>query len=487
MAGLSRRRFLRAIGVGAAAMAMPRLALSAETTPAAAQRPNILLINVDDLGWSDVACFGSKFYETPNIDRLCAQGMKFTNAYASAAICSPTRAAMLTGRYPARLGLTDWIRFLNGAADEAVKAGKNPTEYVAEPGRKLACPPNPYWMELDEVTLAEVLKTEGYATAHIGKWHLGPKGHHPDDQGFAVNLGGCDYGDPPSYFDPWNAPPGKDNGEDTRKGIPTLRPRKEGEYLTDREADEADAFIRANRDKPFFLNLWHYAVHMPIEGKPEVVAKYEAKEKTTWQKGAKYAAMIESVDDSVGKVMKTLDELKLSGRTIVIFTSDNGGMGKNLPLRANKGTAYEGGIRVPMIIRFDGVVKPGSVCDTPTSSIDLMPTLCEVAGAKLPAGRAIDGESLMPLARQSGSLKRDTLYWHYPHYRNKQAPYSIIRQGDWKLIKSYEGKEFQLFNLKSDMAETTDLADKEPARVKAMDALLSNWLKDVGAKLPRPA
>jgi arylsulfatase A-like enzyme len=279
---------------------------------------------------------------------------------------------------------------------------------------------------------------------------------------------------------------GQGPGQRHAQGIPTLKPRKEGEYLTDREADEAEAFIRASKGKPFFLNLWHYAVHMPIQGKSDKVAKYEAKDKPTFQKNAKYAAMIESVDDAVGKVMKVLDELKLTERTIVIFTSDNGGLGKNLPLRAGKGSPYEGGIRVPMIVRWPGVVRAGATCDVPNISCDLMPTICEAAGAKLPADRAIDGVSLVPLLRQSGQLKREALFWHFPHYRNKQAPYSIVRQGDWKLIKSYEGKSLQLFNLKDDLAEANDLADKQADKAKELEGLLATWLKDVGAKLPRP-
>ena len=260
---MNRRDFLKSLGLGVAALSVPGLVASGSKSQTG--RPNIILINVDDLGWTDVACFGSRYYETPNIDRLAAQGMKFTNAYAACAVCSPTRAAIMTGRYPARLGLTDWIRFNAPQVRSAAKELKHPEEYVGE-NKPMLCPPNPYWMDLDEITIAELLKSAGYTTCHIGKWHLGPQGWFPDSQGFDLNIGGCEYGQPPSYFDPYSRA-----NDPNRRNIPTLPPRKAGEYLTDREGDEAARFIREHADAPFFLNMWHYAVHTPLQARKDMV------------------------------------------------------------------------------------------------------------------------------------------------------------------------------------------------------------------------
>lgn len=268
----SRRKFLKTAGLGMAVISAAPV-FGAES----GKKTNVILINVDDLGWTDVACFGSKYYETPNIDKLCTQGMKFTNAYAACAVCSPTRAAIMTGRYPARIGITDWIR--SGFQGGKIIDGKNPTGHVK--GKDLLCPENHMFLEHEDVTIAEVLKPVGYTTCHIGKWHLGPEPWYPETQGFDFNLGGCDYGQPPSYFDPY-----KNN---KCLSIPTLPPRKEGEYLTDREAEEAVGFITKHKDKPFFLNMCHYAVHTPIQAKPELKEKYENKPNTTAQKNAAYA------------------------------------------------------------------------------------------------------------------------------------------------------------------------------------------------------
>jgi len=445
-----------------------------------ARRPlNFVLILVDDLGWTDLACFGSRYYETPHTDRLAEEGMRFTNAYASCAVCSPTRASVLTGRYPTRHGITDWIRarFQGG---KIPPDKKNPEGYEGGRDRKLLCPKNHLWMELDEVTIAEALAPAGYVSCHIGKWHLGTEDWWPDKQGFDYNIGGCDFGQPPSYFDPYC---------NKRQGcIPTLKPRKKGEYLTDRESDEAIRFIRNNRNRPFFLYMAHYAVHTPLQGKKDLVEKYRGK-KPTKQKNPVYAAMVESVDRSTGRIMKTLDELGLRENTVVIFTSDNGGLlgpTNNSPLRAGKGYPYEGGIRVPLIVRWPGVVRPGTVCDVPVSSIDYFPTILEAAGVKPPQDRAIDGESIIPLLAQSGTLGRESLFWHFPHYRGRVVPYSIIRKGDWKLIKRYEGRKYELYNLKDDLSEQHDLSDRMPQKVERLDKELAVWLKDTGAKLPKP-
>ena len=459
----------------------------AVTAPVCAEsKPlNVVLVLVDDLGWMDLGCQGSKYYETPHIDQLAKDGMRFTNGYAACAVCSPTRAAVQTGRYPGRLFVTDWIRSrFQGGTIPADKINPCLKPESAWRGSKVLCPPNALWMESDEITIAEVLKSAGYKTCYIGKWHLGTDPWYPERQGFDENYGGCDYGQPPSYFDPFNQPNNKRH-ESLRKGIHNLPSRKRGEYLSDREASEAVAFIRRNKDAPFFLQLSNYAVHTPIQAKADVAAKYEKKPKGG-QKNAKYAAMVESVDDAVGAIMRTLDELKLAERTLFIFTSDNGGLSNvtsNKPLRSGKGYAYEGGIRVPLIVKWPGVAKPGSTSNVPVTSIDLFPTIVKAAGQKLLADREIDGLDLQPVLRGSGKLDRTAIYWHFPHYRHPPGPYSIIRDGDWKLIKWYEGP-MSLFNLKDDLGEQNDLAKSKPDRVKELDAKLMAHLKEIGAKIP---
>ncbi len=463
-------------------------ATAQETRPSDAM-PNVIIVLVDDLGWTDLGCYGSEYYETPNIDRLARRGLRFTNGYAACAVCSPTRAAVLTGRYPARTGVTDWIRAkFQGGTDDPQQA---PTEYVGGPRRQLLCPPNPFWLEHNEVTLAEILHDAGYRTCHIGKWHLGGEPWSPITQGFELNIGGCDYGQPPTYFDPYFR---------QRQGlIPTLPPRKTGEFLTDREGDEAVNFITAYKDQPFFLYLAHYAVHTPIQGKPDVVARYQQKPKTN-QKNATYAALVESVDDSVGKVMATLEELELTDNTLVIFTSDNGGLigpTDNAPLRSGKGFPYEGGIRVPFIVHMPGAVKAGE-SDVPVCSVDLLPTVAAAAGiqleqalGKLAGGTPpkIDGIDLTPtFSGDENVVNRNApLFWHFPHYRTAQSgPYSIVRDGDWKLIKWYEGPRLELFNLKDDLSEERDVAESHPDRVRELSVLLDAHLRETNAKLPAP-
>ena len=445
---------------------------------------NFIIILVDDLGWTDLACYGSRYYETPNIDRLAAGGMRFTNAYAACAVCSPTRAAVMTGRYPARIGVTDWIRPWYDSIRKKYPPGNSPG-YVGDSTNKLLCPRNPYWMELDELTLAEALKPAGYTTCHIGKWHLGDKEWFPDKQGFDKNIGGCDLGAPPSYFDPYY--------KEKKGAIPTLKPRKEGEYLTDRESDEAVRFIRQNKDNPFFLYLAHYAVHAPIQAKDSISAKYKLKQ-TTNQRNPTYAAMIQSVDESVGRITSTLDNLGLTENTVIIFASDNGGLSTilrldgptdNSPLRSGKGYPYEGGIRVPLIIRWKNIIKAGTLSDEPVNSIDYFPTILSIAGLDLPGDRVIDGMNLLPILTKSGHLDREALFWHFPHYRYRDVvPYSIIRAGEWKLIKRYEGKAFELYNLNDDIEEKFDLSEKMKDKVNNLDLKLTDWLKSAGAKMP---
>lgn len=439
-------------------------------------QPNVVLILVDDMGWMDLSCQGSDYFRTPHIDELATQGMRFTDAYAACAVCSPTRAAVMTGRWPARLGVTDWIRarFQRGGIGTPEK---NPTEYVGGPRRKLLCPPNPYWMEHEELTIAEMLKPIGYATCHVGKWHLGDPEWFPPSQGFDLNVAGCDIGQPPSYFDPYTHPRYSFDGR--------MQPREKGEFLTHREADECEQFIVANKDKPFFLYYCPYAVHTPIQAIPEVAAKYKRDDKK--DVNAKYAAMVESVDDAVGQIMKTLEDNGLDERTLVIFTSDNGGLQgptDNTPLRSGKGYAYEGGIRVPLIVRWPGIVPAGSISKEPVTSVDYWPTIAEATGQKIT--EQIDGRSLLSLLKSGGtvSLDREMIHWHFPHYRHDPGPYSIIRAGDWKLIRWYAGGH-ELYNLADDLGEKHDLAAEKPDLVRKLDVLLGAELDRIGARIPR--
>ena len=425
------------------------------------QKLNFIFVLVDDFGWTDLGVQGSTFYQTPNIDRLAREGMRFTQAYSACTVCSPTRAAALTGKYPARLRITDWIKG------------------HFRPNAKLKVPDWTMHLPLEEITIAEALKRGGYATASIGKWHLGGPEFYPDKQGFDENIGGCDKGQPPSYFSPY--------------GIPTLADGPKGEFLSDRLTDEALNFIARNKSKPFFIYLPHYAVHTPLAGKPEVIAKYERKaDPKNPQHNAKYAALVESVDDSMGRIRQKLEEIGIADNTVIIFTSDNGGLvlnnvTSNLPLRVGKGSAYEGGVRVPLFIKWPGVTQPGSTCDTPVITPDFYPTILKMAGLAIENKRSVDGESLVPLLKQNGTLRRTAIYWHYPHYHQGGAtPYSAIRQGDWKLLEFFEDNRVELYNLREDIGEQDDLAAKVPSRANALRKQLHAWRKQVGAQLPSP-
>ncbi len=477
-----------------AGSAVMMTACSSQASQTKHRAPNIVMITVDDLGWTDAHCYGSEYYETPNVDRLASQGMRFTNYYAACALCSPTRASMMTGRYPARVGITDWIRAGFQPGGEIPPDGQNPSGYEKAEGKDwpYLTPKNPLWMELDEVTIAEVLKKAGYTTCHIGKWHLGPKGYYPTDQGFDYNIGGCDYGEPPSYFDPYHRAPMPEYDYDTIPNIPTLPNRKTGEYLTDRESWEAVNFIKNHKDEPFFLNLCHYAVHVPLQAKDSLVQKYREKPKTN-QKNPVYAAMVENVDISLGKVMAALDSLGLTDNTILIYTSDNGGLAKdgttsNLPLRSGKAFPYEGGIRIPLIVRWPGHVEPASVSHEQLSSIDIFPTLCDVANTAVPDSLTIDGKDFVPVLTGQGEFKpHEALIWHYPHYRiwDNTIPYSIILKGDWKLIRWYGDKPLELYNLKEDIGEKNNLAGKRPEKAKELEDELMQRLVAMNAKLPK--
>jgi arylsulfatase A-like enzyme len=448
-----------------------RLALStvllvvAAPISAVGQPPNVIVILIDDMGWTDLGCYGSTFYETPNIDRLGASGMRLTSGYSACTVCSPTRAAVLTGKYPARLHITDWI-----PGHERPYAKLKPPDWTQH-------------LPHEETTIAEIFKAAGYVTAHIGKWHLGNEAYWPTTHGFDHNIGGNHRGQPPSYFFPYE-----------RDGIklPGLNFGSRQEYLTDRLTDEALTFITANKNKPFLLYLPHYTVHTPLQARPELIKKYEAKARTDApQKNPTYAAMIESLDEGIGRVTTRLETLKLIDNTIIVFTSDNGGLissTTNLGLRAGKGSAYEGGVRVPLIVSYPPRIKPGSRSDVPAMSIDLLPTLVDLCALPQEESRPKwDGISIAPVLTQSGAVKREALYWHYPHYHPGAAtPYSAVRAGDWRLIEWFEDDRIELYNLKDDPTEKTDLASSRTDKRDELLAMLHNWRKDVGAQMPMP-
>lgn len=443
---------------------------------------NVIVVLVDDLGWMDLSVQGSDFYKTPHIDRLAATGARFTDGYAACAVCSPTRAALMTGRHPHRLGITDWIRaeFQLGG-----RQGPNSDEPgYHDAGLNYLTPINNSFLPHKELTVAELVKSKGYATCFIGKWHLGGKGYLPTDQGFDENFGGWDYGQPPSYFDPYT-------NKRLSEGIPTLKPREKGEYLTDREADEAVGFIKRNQDKPFFLYLSHYTVHTPIQAKQSITEKYIPLKDGKGQDNATYASMLESLDDSMGRLLKTLDEHELTSNTVIIFTGDNGGLDRNdnptdnAPLKIGKGYATEGGIRVPWIIRWPGVTKAGTTIDTPITSVDLFPTIASITGTRIPSGVQIDGQNLTGVIQGTSTLDR-SLYWHFPHYRHRGGadPYSIIRNGDWKLIYYYDPMKIELYNLADDIGEQHNLVEDKPEITARLLRSLKEHLEETGAKKP---
>lgn len=428
------------------------LLLLAVSAFAADRKPNIVLVLIDDMGQTDLGCYGSKFYETPNVDKLARAGMRFTNAYSACTVCSPTRAALLTGRSPAALHVTDWI------------AGHN------RPFAKLKIPDWTMELPADAPTLASELHRAGYVSGHFGKWHLGPA--PATTHGFDVTVADNGKGQPASFFPPYK-------NEHLTDGPAS-------EHLSDRLTTEAIKFIEQNKEKPFFVYLPHYAVHNPIAGKPEVIAKYKAKaDPAAPQRNPTYAALVETTDDSVGRLRAKLDELKLSDNTIFIYTSDNGGLipnTTNLNLRAGKGSAYEGGVRVPLIVSWPGVTKPGSETKVPAISYDFLPTLLEAAGLA-PSG-PVEGKSLLPVLK-GGTLPQRALFWHYPHYHPGGAtPYSAIRDGDWKLIQFFEDLHTEVYHLGEDPMEAHDLAATEPARASALLLKLDAWRKEVGAQLP---
>jgi len=441
------------------------LALASRTH--AAEKPNIVFFFIDDMGWTDLGFMGSEYYETPNIDRLAGEGMVFTDAYANAPNCAPSRACLMSGQYGPRHGI-----FTVGDP----KRGNHPF-------RKLEPVPNKTVLADRFITIAESLKTNGYVSASMGKWHLGAD---PRSQGFDVNIAGKEWGSPSGggYHSPYR--------------YPNLVQKEKGEYLTDRLTQEAEKFIEANKDESFFLYLTHYAVHTPIQAKDELTAKYEKKPKSEHHKNAKYAAMVESVDDSVGAVLKKLDELKLAENTVVFFFSDNGGFGgatSNHPLRGSKGMLYEGGIREPMIVKWPGVTKPGSRCNEPVIGIDYYPTFLEITGTKSPADYTLDGVSFVPLLRDStASLDREAIFWHFPCFLQgsgdphggpfRTTPAGAIRKGDWKLIEWFETGRLELYNLRQDIGESKNLAKSHPDKLAELHAGMKAWRQSVDAPIP---
>lgn len=492
------------------------------------QKMNIVFFLVDDMGWSDIGINGSSFYETPNIDNFARQKVNFTNAYAACHVCSPTRASIITGKYPATINLTDWL-----------PGRKN------FPFQKLENVKINQHIPYEEITLPEALKSNGYKTAIIGKWHLGEDSLSTTKQGFDIHI--------PKYYNRgWPS-----TGYFSPYGMKGLEDGENGEYLTDRLTNEALNYIDQNKDKPFFLYLSHFGVHDPIQGRPDLVKKYENKLKSMhyqgkpfllegnpdsvkalsrnkldtllsrkayagygnlpnrttkikqFQDNVQFAAMVESVDESFGRVLAKLKELGIEDNTIVIFASDNGGMSamnmgnpkrkiteaqvpksfstSNLPLRGGKGWMYEGGIRVPLIMSWPKMSKQGTACDVPVSSVDFYPTIMEMLGLKVPKKQKVDGVSIAPLL-MGKDIKDRPLYWHFPHYSNHglQSPGGAIRYGDYKLLEYFENNSVQLFNLKNDIGEQHDLSKAEPEKVNELRTMLHQWRKSVSAKMMPP-
>ncbi len=459
------------------------------------KKPNIIFILIDDMGFRDLQCLGSTFYETPNIDRLQREGMCFTNAYASCPVCSPSRASALTGKYPATVGVTDWID--TSGTCHPVK------------GRLIDVPYLKY-LPHAETTIASALKEKGYTTWHVGKWHLGTEEYYPEHHGFDVNIGGCHKGHPSNgYFSPYNI-------ENLEEGI-------EGEYLTDRLTDEALTLIRGHhKETPFFLNLWHYTVHTPIEAKPEHILKFEEKvrelgldkidpfvegdyfpienkknqriRRRLVQSDPTYAAMIYSLDENIGRLMDGLEASGEIDNTLIVFTSDNGGLSTaegsptcNLPAREGKGWMYDGGVRVPMLAWYPKMIKKESLCNVPVTSTDFYPTFLDIAGAMPMPEQHCDGESLVGLFTGKKELEREAIFWHYPHYGNQGGtPGSAIRYKQYKLIEFFETGEIELYDLEKDMSELKDIKLEVPHVATYMHDMLKNWRECVEAKIPQP-
>ncbi|MBT3379896.1 MAG: sulfatase [Lentisphaerae bacterium] len=471
---IGRCDFLKQIGLALlVGLALPGLLRSA---PLPKRPPNIVFLYADDLGWTDLGCYGSGYYETPNLDRLCAQSMRFTDAYSPAANCAPARACVFSGQYAPRHGV------YTVGGKRRFDTNKRLLKWHE---RKLLAPDNEKGLAGDKVTFAEALKAAGYVCGHFGKWHLGGgAGESPAGQGFAESL------PIPTSKTHWIRPDGgRRKSEDEPKA-----------YLSDVLAGRALSFLEANRDRPFCLYYAEYLVHVPLEAKEALVAKYKAKAAVGGHRNPVYAAMIETLDTNFGRVLSKLDELGLAENTMVIFFSDNGGCGtaknpglgpgngltSNVPLRGMKGMLYEGGIRVPMFVRWPGITSAGSVCRVPVTGVDLYPTFVEVAGAQAPSEQELDGESIVPLLRDSrGTLERTDIFWWMPGYLpGRQAPAHAMRSGDYKVIEFFEDGKLELYNLREDIGERNDLSGDRPELLSELRAKLIAWRKATGATIP---
>ena len=435
------------------------------------QKPNIVFLLVDDLGYGDFGCYGAKFYETPNIDKLAQKGMKFTNAYSACTVCSPSRAAILTGQYPARTKLTDWI------------AGHK------HPYAKLSVPDWNMKIDHTQVVLPEALKEAGYSTAFLGKWHLMPEGqadfdqHYPTSHGFDVNIGGREWGAPKGpgkYFSPFD--------------MPNLSDGQPGDFLTDKLTDAAIGILdTVKKDKPFLLYFSYYTLHGPIMAPPYLIEKYTQKAKGFANTKKEFlnparAGMVEKLDDSIGRLMHKLEEMGIAENTIIILTGDNGGDYDETTagLRDFKGFSHEGGTREPLLVMWPGKIKPGSICEEKVIGTDFYPTLLDMANLPLRPKQHIDGVSLKPLLTgKTKNLSRQDLFWHYPHY-HRTNPYGAVRSKDWKLIEFFEDEKLELYNLKTDPFETTNLASSNPKKAAELLKKLKTWQLSVGAQMMTP-
>ncbi len=454
------------------------------------KKPNIIFILIDDMGWKDLGCYGSTFYETPNIDKLATEGMSFTNAYSTCPVCSPARASILTGKYPARIGLTNYI------------GGRSKGKLIDAPFID--------HLPLSEKSIAKVLKENGYNTWHVGKWHLGEEQYYPAKHGFDVNIGGGHWGlSFKGYFNPWNIPTIDDNDA------------PEGTYLTDYLTDKGIELITSKNEKPFFLNMWYYSVHIPIMAKPEKIEYFRKKKerlgldkiypfedgdhfpterkkdlvirRRKLQSSANYAAMVHSVDENVGRILKAIEESRESENTIVFFTSDNGGLAtaegsptSNSPLSEGKGWMYEGGVRDPLIVKWSGQIKENSTCEIPINFNDFYPTFLELAGIDLMPEQHQDGDSILPLLKGEKTMYDRSLFWHYPHYGNQGGtPGSSIRKGDYKLIEFFEDDHVELYNLRNDIEEKNEISRKFPEITENLKTLLRDWRLSIKAKIPQ--
>ncbi len=454
-------------------------------------RPNVVVFIIDDLGWTDLGVYGSSFYETPNIDRLLISGARFTQFYTASPVCSPTRASIMTGKHPARLQITNWI------------GGEQQGRLLQADYRRQ--------LPLEEVTLGEAFGEAGYATGYIGKWHLGAEGYLPDSQGFDTAIAVNHAGQPGSYFYPY------ENEDWPVTNVPGLEDGAPGDYLTDRLTDKALEYLDRHAGEPFLLVVSHYAVHTPLQSKDSLTRRYEAKsaalpelegpsmmpegvraQTKQRQDHAVYAGMIESADESVGRVLDKLEELDIASRTVVVFVSDNGGLStllrgrtsmptSNLPLRAGKGWLYEGGIRAPLIVRWPAVIVGPRAIEQPATSMDLYPTLLEIAGIVPRPEQHLDGVSLVPALEGWDGAEREAMFWHFPHYHGSgNVPSGAVRLGDYKLVEWFEDGRLELYDLAADIGETTDLAAAMPEKADELRALLDDWRREVGARMPSP-